>query len=242
MTTAMHYGKAPIVEAIIDLRIDPLPGRELERLRDRFKGRFPSIEEMRSIKVELSSAGAVQQDSTLAGYKLTATNAADLLLINENSFATVRLAPYNRWEVFSQQAKDNFDTFTKVVGRTSVSRVGVRFVNRLDIPSGLLLGQSLSKFLKIGISLPMEVTGEIGNFSLVVEGREPQTSSAFVLRSGIVQPVIINHVSIQLDIDAYIVEVPSRLDDLWAGVERLRQAKNNVFENSITDELRRLFE
>ncbi|PWB58155.1 MAG: hypothetical protein C3F17_19240 [Bradyrhizobiaceae bacterium] len=244
MATSRRYPKAPIVQAVIDLKVnEAFSERELERLRDRFKRQFPSVEEKRNFKVELRTGTAVQQKSELAGFKMTAPNGADVVLINEASFGTVRLAPYDRWESFVEQAKENFNVFTGIVGRRSIVRIGVRFINRLDIPDRLISGEPLSKFLRVGISMPDDMTSVIGNFSFVAQGTEEQTGTPFVLRCGIMSPVLIEHVSVQLDVDAYWnTDIPTRIDEMWAGTERLRHAKNAVFEQSITDELRRLFE
>ena len=71
---------------------------------------------------------------------MTAQNAMDLVLINEDSFGTVRLA--ERWEVLIADARRNFDGFTKVVGRKKIVRMGVRFINRIDIPTASFSGRS----------------------------------------------------------------------------------------------------
>lgn len=243
MATARHYKKAPIVEAIIDVKFEaPFAIREMERLRDRFKGQFLSVEERRTFRVEFGPK-AGPQESTLAGYKMTSKNATDVVLINQNSVGTARLAPYENWEKFARQAETNFDVVTKVVGRKKIIRVGVRFINRLDIPNEQMANQPLNKFLRIGVSLPPEVSEVISNFNFVVQGKEPETGTPFNLRSGIMGSTLIDCVSVQLDIDVFWdTEIPGRIDEMWAGIERLHQSKNSIFEHCITDELRKLFE
>jgi uncharacterized protein (TIGR04255 family) len=92
--------------------------------------------------------------------------------------------------------------------------------------------------------MPSELSRVIGGFGLVAEGVESETKMPFILRSAVIAPPpLIDHVSIQLDVDAYWdIDIPARIDEMWAGMERLRSAKNAIFEKSITQELRKLFE
>lgn len=241
---AQRYPKAPIVEAIIDLKVsENFSEREKERLRDRLKRRFPSIEERHTFNVEFALNMPPKQKTELAGFKLTAQNGADVVLINDSSFGTVRLAPYDCWDTFLAQAKQNFEEFTKVVGRKSVSRVGVRFINRMDIPNRLIFDRPVTTFFRVGVMVPSDLTGVIGKFSFSAEGVEKTTNTPFILRfSMVTPPPLIEHLSFKLDIDAYWdTEIPARIDEMWDGVQRLRTAKNAIFEQSITDELRSLF-
>ncbi len=242
MASKRHYDRPPIVEAVIDLKFDGvLPDRELRRLRDRFKSGFPSIEEKKNIRVEVGAQG-VSTNETPAGFKMTAKNAVDVVLINEDSFGTVRLAPYNRWESLIANAKVNFELFTKVVGRKKVVRLGVRFVNRLDIPKAKIVGRPLAEFIKLGITLPEGIARQTGGHSLAVNLVEASTGAKVLLQSGEILPALLDHTSFTLDIDAsWDSDISNRIDEMWDSVELLRSAKNACFESCITDELRGLF-
>jgi len=244
MTTAQRYNRPPIVEAVIDLKFEGnLSDRELERLRDRFKARFPSIEEKKNIQIEVRTDQIIT-NSFSAGFKMTAENAIDLILTNPDSFGSVRLAPYNKWESLLAAAKDNFDLFTKVVGRKKIVRIGVRYINRFDIPNAKIEGRPLSEFIRVGISLPMEVSTVTGGFSFSVSGVEVSTGAKLIINGGvIIPPALLEHTSISLDIDVYWdADIPMRLEDMWVKTDVLRHAKNAVFEHCITDELRALFQ
>lgn len=242
MTTKRRYARPPIIEAVIELRFEgALSNREVERLRNRFKKDFPAVEERKAVKVEIRADKTIT-DSQPAGFMMTAKNGSDLILTNLEGFSSVRRAPYESWESFIAAAKRNFEVFTKIVGRKKITRIGTRFINRLDIPEADVVGHSLNDFFKIGISLPLEIAKVIGSFSLAVESVEITTGSKFTIRSGILSPALLDHVSINFDIDAFLdSDIPSQIDEIWAKAELLRQAKNSVFENSITDKLRTYF-
>jgi uncharacterized protein (TIGR04255 family) len=237
-----HYPRAPIIEAIIELRFGgAFSDKELARLRAHFKSSFPTIEDRTNIKVEVGQSGVTTLESP-AGFKMTATNAVDLVLVGVDTFATVRLAPYERWEHFRAAAETNFSEFTEAVGRKVVSRIGVRFMNRLDVPLKEVDGSSLNKFLKVGVSIPLDVSSVIEQFSFTFQGVERSTGAKLNINSGVMPPALIDHLSLLLDIDVYWdSDIPGRIDKMFEKVEQLRHAKNSVFEHSITDQARELF-
>jgi uncharacterized protein (TIGR04255 family) len=176
------------------------------------------------------------------GYKQTAPNGCDLVIIQMANFDSIRLAPYQGWETFIQTARDNFDEFTKVVGRLQVVRLATRFLNRIDIPMKVVEGRDLTVFTKLGVALPEALSNGVGPYSLAVNFVEPNTGVKILLQSGLVSPPLLEHVSLSIDIDAYIdADLPARIDAVWELSEKLREAKNAVFEGIITDEARKLF-
>jgi uncharacterized protein (TIGR04255 family) len=237
-----RYARPPITEAVIELRFeDSLTLRDMERVRDRFKSEFPTVESRQNIQVSIDK-GKIQHKSSPAGFKMTAKNAVDLVLITPDFFITSRLAPYETWNHLLEHAKSNFEMFTKVLGRKIVKRIGTRFVNRIDIPNSILKGRPLNEFILLGISLSAEIATDIGGFSIVVNTVQRDTGAKLTIRSSLVDPALIDHTSITLDTDAYWdTDIPMRIDEMWAKTDMLRIAKNSVFENSMTDKTRELF-
>jgi uncharacterized protein (TIGR04255 family) len=243
MADRKHYPRPPITEAVIELRFDETLGdRDMERVRDRFKRTFATVEEMQNIEVSIEGK-KIQHKASSAGFKMTAGNAVDVIIINPATFGTVRLAPYESWESLLKTANDNFLLFTKILGRKKVVRLGVRFVNRFDIPNAMIQGQKVNEFLRLGISLSDKITTQIGPYSLVVNAVDRDSGAKLLIQSAVVPPALIDHASITLDTDAFWdADIPQRLDEMWEKVSVLRDAKNSVFENSITDRLRELFQ
>jgi uncharacterized protein (TIGR04255 family) len=71
-----------------------------------------------------------------------------------------------------------------------------------------------------------------------------ETGAKLTIQSGVLQtPALIDHTSFTLDTDAYWdADIPQRIEDMWSKADILRDAKNSVFENSITDKVRALFQ
>jgi uncharacterized protein (TIGR04255 family) len=242
MPDPRRYPRPPITEAVIELRFEgALSAREMTRARDKFKREFPTIEERKTVEIQILPSD-VKHIATPAGFKMTAKNAVDVFLINPSTVGTSRLAPYETWEALIQQARENFDVFTKLLGRKKITRIGARYLNRFDIPNKMIVGRELTEFLRLGISVPNEIAKVTGAFSLAINAFEVSTGSKLLIQSAIVPPALLDHTSITLDVDAFLdEEIPQRIDEMWDKASVLRTAKNSVFEHSITDKLRELF-
>lgn len=244
LQTPRRYKRPPIVEASFEVRFrQTLSTREMERLRDRFKRTHPTIEEQRQVNIELLAQKAVTTEATLVGYKLTASNASDLVIIQQHALGSSRLAPYEGWESFIKGARGNFETLNKIVGHREVTRLGARFVNRIDIPNALIQGREIVSLIKAFVALPEEITTVAGTYGLWINFIEKSTGVKVLLQSSIaLPPPVLDHTSIVLDIDASVDSgIPSQKEAIWRVAETLRTAKNRVFEGVITDDLRRLF-
>lgn len=242
MSSVQPYNRPPIVGATFEVRFSStFDAREIERARDRFKRNYPSIEEQKSVEVTVLP-DRIATKATLSGYKMTAGNGVDIIILQSNLIATSRNAPYEGWERLIETTKDNVEQLVKIVGRREIIRLGTRFINRFDIPLAKIEGRDISEFLKLGIAIPPEVSTRIGPYSLAVNFVEQHTGVKVLAQSAVAEPVLLDHASFVLDIDAFLdADLSKHKDAIWECASTLRQVKNSVFENSITDDMRELF-
>lgn len=235
------YSKPPIVEAVFELRFaELLSQRELERLRDRLSSNLPKIEQQQKIDIEVTNAGA-NTKVTPIGFKMTSSNALDIVVMQVNQFGSSRMAPYEGWEKFIRTAKANYDDFTKIVGRKTITRIASRFVNRLDIPVAEMQGADILEFVRFGVTMPEELSKTIGPFSVAVNFIVDNVK--ILAQCGVSPPALLDHVSLVLDIDAFVDnDIKPHKDAIWEVASTLRAAKNRVFETSITDRVRAYFQ
>jgi len=236
------YPKAPIVEAVFEVRFaETLSIADFARARERFKSNYPKTEDENDIRVAIDGPH-INTQTSLSGIKLTASNAADIVLIRTNLISSNRYAPYIGWDDFFSKVISNFETFTKLFGRKTITRIGTRFLNRLDIPSEQLEGRSVSEWVKATVALPKQLTQTIGPYSFAVNFIHLDTGAKILLQSGVVPPALLKHVSVTLDIDAFVDEnIGPHKDEIKRIAPMLRAAKNSVFENLITEKLRMTF-
>jgi len=236
------YKKPPIVEAVIEFVFaSELKPEVLEKVRQKFLETYPLSTPTMRMDVEVNDQGAKIQRS-LQAHRMTTKEAVDTAVLGASSLALIREPPYCGWEAFIERTRIDFRLLQKLGGVREISRIGVRFVNRIDIP--IAPGQPLFFPQYIGIypSLP-DIGGEPLN-SYLINFDQPlgKDGCKVILNSGTASSPLINHASLMLDIDV-IKEggIPRQDDAVWALLDRIRSYKNLIFEKCITPDSRALF-
>ena len=105
---ATIYRRAPITEAVIEIRTKTvLQVSELERLVARLTKKYPGpAQKTFDMKVDIGEVVS-KANQKLSGYRLISNDGSRLLNIGVQSIATVKLAPYEGWERFVEEAKTN---------------------------------------------------------------------------------------------------------------------------------------
>lgn len=238
------YARAPVVEAVIDIQVQLGNHADdcVTRLRERLTDRFPKQEQLHMFSMEMRPDGSsVQRDAI--GWRLTNGTADRVLQVKRQGFTYSHMSPYTQWTVFSQEGRRLWADFVDCCSPTAVTRVAVRYVNRLKLPAGEI---QLEDFLALYPEVPtasaydpiqgllMQVQGRHANVdpmcqSVVTLATEPSFETGF-------QPLL-------LDIDVFVEKpLPGSGDECWKILEALRLKKNELFESAIKDKLRETFQ
>lgn len=238
----MAYTRPPVVEAVIDIGFSSKLGdRDLVRARDKLARRFPHVTERMNVAVKIEGVKTTPITS-LAGYQMNAESGLDLVILQASNFATSRLAPYESWESLKASASENLDILNGAIGRQSIGRVSTRFVNRVDVPDEDVLGRDLDIFFQAGALLPEKAVRDFGTFTMQASVVEAETGLESKLIVQSTQPALLAHQSFIIDIDVVMRQgIPLRTEEMWMIADKLRIAKNNLFEACITDRARELF-
>jgi uncharacterized protein (TIGR04255 family) len=80
------------------------------------------------------------------------------------------------------------------------------------------------------------------SYAMQLSGPLEEDNCRLVINSSLVPSPLVDHVSAVLDIDiSRGADAPQRDDEIWALIDRIRVHKNQVFEESVTDKARGLF-
>src|SRR5262249_40067272 len=122
-------------------------------------------------------------------------------------------------------------------------RIGIRYINRIDIPIKQSEILDIEAYLRFVPRVPDFSKRPFSGFWTQVTKPTDLPHWNVSVTSTIVSPApLINHVSVALDIDVFRSEqIPGRDAELWECVDAVRSLKNAIFESCITDEARRLF-
>ena len=175
------------------------------------------------------------------GYRLRSADVSQILLLRPASFTVSQLAPYPGWDVFFGRFKRDWKRWKSLVGFREVKRIGLRYINRIDIPA-LQPVVHHEAFLRVYPEVPNQF-GPLAAYTVVTKSLVQDIRSMLTVNTGVVPAPILNHMSILFDIDIGCENEPPKKDsDLFGYLQNARRKKNEYFEASITDESRKLFQ
>jgi uncharacterized protein (TIGR04255 family) len=258
-----HFPHAPIVEAVIEFRARvELPWDETT-VTDRLRRELPEYsnhQPMRefSFAVSMSSPAAlpVQSSSDVSGAAASGPSAvgedhgwigvraltADNLQVanfSRDLFSFSRLKPYGTWETFSSEALRLWAVHQALSGISHVHRLGVRFINRIEVPADDVMFDDY--FEGLGTSpLELDTTGFLHQHSFAVPNEPYGVNLARTFQPP--GPPDPTRLALLLDIDAFTSEPFPADPGMIAGrLVRLRTLKNEMFRGSLTDRAMDLF-
>lgn len=242
-----QYEKPPITEAVIELRFTQrATADQLTKFVRQVKTQYPYSQKDYDVSINVEVHAENTDPSTeiqqkYVGNRVSTEDGADLIIIQPDKIAAVRHPPYLGWDDLLEKAITSYRIMKKITGFRQLSRLGVRYINRIDIPANGREKFDTSEYVKLEPVVPAEIP-TLFSFSTEIRGDLPQISGAVVVRSSTVQSPLIDHFSVNLDIDVMRTNKLSQKDEGWsADLEELRVAKDSIFEAFITDKSRELF-
>lgn len=240
-----HYPNAPITEAIIDLRVTCGDGIELALLKqvgDEVQTHYPKQEELFEAVGQMEvgrRGGSASVRQTHVGWKFISEDRKQIVQSRLNGYTFSRLAPYDRWEPFRDEAKRLWDVYRRRVTPGTVERVAVRYINRVDIPGPSV---DLKDYFRTSPEIAPELPQQLEGYFMQLRLPFPEISGHCLVNQTIVPPPQEGVVSVVLDIDLFRdQDPPTGEPGIWGFFETLHDAKNRVFEACITDAARSLF-
>ena len=163
------------------------------------------------------------------------------MLFQPNSVAVAQLAPYPGWEVFFPRFVRDWEAWKREAGYRQIIRVGVRFINRIDIPivSGLI---EEAEYLSVYPKLP-DSLGPVTGYGVQAQLPMQDIGCNLTINSAAVPSPMLEHGSILLDLDiAKEVNPPQKDEEIFELLGRIRIKKNEIFEACITRKAKELFQ
>lgn len=237
-----HLSRAPITEALIDIRlILPKETRTLvylEALDAHFGGVYTDRKNIKEIqyKVQFDRPELDEKTSTQFGFRYTNAENTQVIQATINGFTFSRLPPYEDWERLKEEAKRTWAIYSNHVRPETITRVAVRYINRLVLPGGSV---DLDHYLRYVAKVPKVLPQVLGAyFSRIVVPDQQGQRTAIITQSSPPNP---EEVSPILDIDVFMERVFSDEEEVWGAIDQLREFKNQIFFDCITEKTAKLF-
>ncbi len=233
------YSRAPIVEAILELKLPTDRPIRLETARKIANDLMREGLDQTSNRVEYTThvgKGAAQLRSHVVGKELASADNRLVVRSLVNAFAFFQRSPYRDWWYFERMAKKYWEIYNTSAA-TPPARIGLRFVNRIPLP----LGQEIEEYFNFYPTLNLDLPQTWGQVVMRLEVPVPNTDYTV----GLVQQWhgrsdVLDCVDITLDIDVFAVSAGFADDEIWNRLIEMRTIKNDFFEKAITEKVREM--
>ena len=235
----MAYSAPPITEAVIEIKFSqPLEAGKLNKANASLSKHYRQGQPVKSLVLDVEfNEGEMQPRASRAevhGYRLEGGDPAELLILWPQSIVLSQLAPYPGWDAFIARFKTDWKVMRRVAGYREIIRVGVRYINRIDIPFEDGKAE-YEKHLNIYPKLP-ESMESVDMYTVQTLLRLPKIDCSLRINSGRMPSPLINHASFVLDIDiAKENDLPMKDEALFALLDSIRGEKNRIFEECVSD-------
>jgi uncharacterized protein (TIGR04255 family) len=242
-----HYPNPPITEAVLALRV-PTSEKAVSELLKMSAGEeaaYPTPQPLLMImgKMTVGPVPAASTTQQQTGFVFRRQDGRYIYQARLDGFTISQLPRYSDWVDFRSEASRYWQRYQDIVQPAGVTRAGLRYVNRIDVP--VTVGQErfdVDEYLftapKIASSLPQLMQG----FFMQIALPWPDTECRAMITETIIPPARPGVFSLILDIDTFReYQTPVTHEQAWECLEELRGLKNKVFEACITDKARELF-
>ena len=243
MPSSKHYSRAPITEALIDLRAELPDGVTLATLIDvhsSIKADYPMRQDFLMVQGQMVAGASVgaTASQTQIGYIFSSSDQKQIFQARLDGFTFSRLAPYDRWETFRKEAQRLWSIYQSVTKPKRINRLALRYINRLDLP---LLFEYFKDYLRTVPEVSPELPQGLSGYFMQLQIPQEDLSSLLILNQAVIPAPMPDVVSVLLDIDLFReIDLPDDYSALWDVLEQLHTRTDQVFEACITDRTREL--
>ncbi|VXD11152.1 conserved hypothetical protein [Planktothrix serta PCC 8927] len=243
MQARRHYSRSPITEAVIDLGVTLPQEAGLETLggvQTTISTDYPNQEALLFVQEEMKAGTSVGATATQAqiGFGCISSNQKQIIQARLDGFSFSRLAPYENWESFRDEAKRLWNIYQNAIHPTAINRLGVRYINRFDLPLPI---KDFKDYLRVFPQVPSDLSESLNGYFIQLQIPKPEVEAILLLNQAIIPPSGDSVVSVLLDIYLFrICNIPIEKTTLWDILENLHEEIDQIFEACITDEIREL--
>ena len=223
-------------EAIIDIRLaqefTPIIIKEIEALKiPGFEGQSLPIWRDQ-FTFQLGPKSDVTQSRESFGRRFITLDGARIVQFRRDGFTYSTMSGYTNWANAKAAAQELWQKYCAVGKPKDVSRVAVRYVNALEFPAG----EDLDLYFTVAARVPPGAPDVISGFlhRVTVPFSDDGLISANITQA--FEPSTGKTITLILDIDVWHEHVWA-VDsvEMWSSLDHLRDIKNMLFFNSVTE-------
>ena len=244
MAKRRHLPNAPIREALIDIVFEPQC--ELEAIdaiaRPLAQQAGSLISDYFEAQFRVEAAGGTtraEHSASLVGRRVDLREAKQVLQLKRGGFAFSQLPPYREWQDVRDAGAKYWKAFETVLSSRVVKRLGVRYINSLELPLPLRFEEYLTAAPGVPDSLSPSISGFLSRVSVPL-GDDLATITQVL--EGPTQDRKALRVMVDIDVTAIGLEISTGdFAQIWTTLDRLRDRKNDAFFELVTDKTLELY-
>lgn len=239
------YLNPPIIEAVCEFRLAhdskwdlTIPGLVYEKVTNEFPNKEQRL--IQEVEFTQSPQGIQQQIRTSERVLFLTNDRKTFIQVGPHFLAINCLKPYPTWEGFKPWIEKAFSTLIETVDVERLQRIGLRYINRIEIPSRSIDLDNYFEFRPfLGQNLPQNMENFIVQCLLpFFDGRD---SCKVQLTNAV--PERPDNISFLLDLDYFLAQAQTvSANQALEWVEDAHQKVEEIFEGCIAERLREIFQ
>lgn len=241
-----RYKNAPIVEAILEFRVAPTDERVTRLASLDFGESFGEPQTIYNVEHEVKFDNGTISSQTRdnqVGFAFSTDDNARTIQVSAQSFAFICRGHYSHWDDFMSGAERAWEIYRDTSGPSKLVGIGVRFVNHIPMPNRPV---EIKDYLRISVDIPAQLPQTLSGLFMQVDiplaAQEAQATVTSTFIEGTKeQPG--GWMLLDIDVKTLVnrgTADPAFDEVITATLDRLRLAKNYVFEACVTDATRGL--
>lgn len=247
VSSEIVYGRPPITEAVIGITFSsPMDAAQLASVNNALQKNYPHKQDVSTfdLALEFNTKDAGSNKAKLKptqGHRLSTDDQTQLVVLWPNSITLSQLPPYKGWGNFIERFERDWGTLKKILGFQQISRIGVRYINRIDIPATAPIIEH-EQFLNIYPKMP-DILNPLEAYAIQASVALKDINCQLTINTASVPSPLLEHASFVIDTDIFSDKSPPQSDsDLIKLLNKIRAKKNQVFEACISQPARSLFQ
>jgi len=239
-----QYKNSPIQEAVCEFRFGLEQNPEQAQVKEIFnkiKGKFPVAKKGNfhevSVKIDIKENKKNLIDNAREFDRFFSVDEKALVQIDKNKLSIHRLKPYVSWQEFFSAIELVFNTYLTVIKIKSIQRIGLRYINAIEMGSSFEIEEYFNLRPNIVAELPQNLSDFNAGVVFVMgngtDGVRAQLSNQWL--SSDKQRIV-------LDLDYFLGKADAvKNEEVFDWLKAAHQSLENIFETAITEKTKSLF-
>jgi uncharacterized protein (TIGR04255 family) len=249
MSARHQYKNAPIAEALVEFRFTPgaewdltIPGKlhQHPAIKDEYPGKPRTQNVLQAIvQANVGQAPNFNLQQGVGGIQLVDADAKRILALAPNALSVHVLRPYEGWEKFRPRMDAALTAYREVAGVDSVVRIGLRYVNQVQIP---LKQIRIEDYFTCAPQTPAGLPDLMASFMTRTEHVFEDKGKLILTFASLDWTASAPACTFLLDLDAIWEGPGTPVAGAMSIVDVLKERVGSAFEKLITQKLREVFD